>query len=174
MSSKLIKDQQIIKDTWHLLDGEATTPENLAQTLAHHQGQDIIVPLNCWLEARDQLGSRQGQTGVWLQSNEVPAPLAADLSRLPVVALNFPAFSDGRAYTSARELRQNMAYEGEIRAIGDVLRDQLFYMARCGFNAFALREDQDAEAALSAFYDFSDAYQASVDRPLPLFRRRGE
>jgi uncharacterized protein (DUF934 family) len=89
-----------------------------------------------------------------------------------LIALCFPVFSDGRAYSSARELRQNMGYAGEIRAIGDVLRDQLFYMHRCGFNAFALRDDQDLELALSAFADFREGYQASVDRPDPLFRRR--
>lgn len=171
MNNTLIKDGQICTDTWHLLAAD-TLGDTQADKLAQHEGDDIIVPLNCWLEIREQLLTRQGRTGVWLQSNETPAVLASDLPKLPLIALNFPVFSDGRAYSSARELRQNMSFEGELRAIGDVLRDQLFYMARCGFNAFALREDQDAEAALGAFDDFKDAYQASIDRPVPLFRRR--
>ncbi|MEX0738442.1 MAG: DUF934 domain-containing protein [Pseudohongiella sp.] len=171
MSKKIIKDGAICTDTWHLLAAD-TLGDTQADKLAEHESDDIIVPLTCWLEIREQLLARSGRTGVWLQSKETPADLAEDLSRLPLIALDFPAFSDGRAYSSARELRQNMGFEGEIRAIGDVLRDQLFYMARCGFNAFALREDQDIEAALGAFDDFRDAYQASVDRPVPLFRRR--
>jgi len=171
MSKALIKDGKLYTDTWHLLAADALG-DTQADKLAGYDGDDIIVPLTCWLEIREQLLARQGNTGVWLQSNETPAALAADLPQLPLIALNFPVFSDGRAYSSARELRQNMGFEGEVRAIGDVLRDQLFYMARCGFNAFALREGQDVDAALGAFNDFSDTYQVSVDRPVPLFRRR--
>ena len=89
-----------------------------------------------------------------------------------LIALNFPVFSDGRSYTNARELRQQLNYEGEIRAIGDVLRDQLFYMLRCGFNAFEIRHDQDPDLCLAAFNDFQTGYQASIDEPDPLFRRR--
>jgi uncharacterized protein (DUF934 family) len=89
-----------------------------------------------------------------------------------LVALNFPEFKDGRPYSSARELRQRWRYQGEIRAVGDVLRDQLFFMKRCGFDAFLLREDQNLDAALSAFHDFQDAYQPGIIQPLPLFRRR--
>jgi len=140
--------------------------------LADLDGKDVIVPLCCWLAEQDHISARQGQTGVWLDSHEVPAALREDLQQLPLIALRFPVFSDGRAYTSARELRQNMGYTGELRAIGDVLRDQLFFMQRCGFNAFALRDDQDVEVALGAFNDFHEGYQASVDRPIPLFRRR--
>ncbi len=171
MSSTLIKDGNICADNWFLLAAD-TLGDTQADKLAEHEGDDIIVPLNCWLEIRGQLLARTGKTGVWLQSNETPAALAADLAQLPLIALNFPVFSDGRPYSSARELRQNMGYEGELRAVGDVLRDQLFYMARCGFNAFALRDDQDPEVALTALNDFQDSYQASVDRPVPLFRRR--
>jgi uncharacterized protein (DUF934 family) len=171
MSTTLIRDGKICKDHWFLLAAD-TLGDTQADKIAEHEGDDIIVPLSCWLEIREQLRARSGKTGVWLQSNETPAALAADLSQLPLIALNFPVFSDGRAYSSARELRQNMGFEGELRAVGDVLRDQLFYMARCGFNAFALRDDQDPETALTALADFRDGYQVSVDRPVPLFRRR--
>jgi uncharacterized protein (DUF934 family) len=90
-----------------------------------------------------------------------------------LIAVNFPQFTDGRGYSIARLLRERYSWRGELRAIGDVLRDQLFYLARCGFDAFMLREGQDAQAALAAFNDFSEGYQASVERPQPLFRRRG-
>lgn len=170
-SSTVIRDGKVCADHWFLLAAD-TLGDTQADKLADHEGDDIIVPLGCWLEIREQLLARAGQTGVLLQSNETPAALAADLAQLPLIALNFPVFSDGRAYSSARELRQNMGFEGELRAVGDVLRDQLFYMARCGFNAFTLRDDQDPEAALGALNDFRDSYQASIDRPVPLFRRR--
>jgi uncharacterized protein (DUF934 family) len=81
-------------------------------------------------------------------------------------------FRDGRPFSSARELRQNLGYNGEIRAVGDVLRDQIFYMSRCGFDAFVPRADQDLQECLRAFDDFHDAYQSSVMQPIPLFRRR--
>lgn len=164
---KLIKNRQIIDDEWVLIK-EASQLEDLSA----YSGQDLIIPLTIWREDRDRFLQRTGRTAVWLNSHEVPQALGTDLDRLEVIALNFPIFSDGRSYTSARELRSNLGFKGEIRAIGDVLRDQLFYMSRCGFDAFLMREDQNLENALSAFHDFTEGYQASVDRPIPLFRRR--
>ncbi len=164
---KLIKNRQIINDDWVLIKDASQL-----QDLQPLSGQNLIVPLTYWSEHQNVLQSRLGKTAVWLNSHEVPQSLGKDLHNLDVIALNFPIFSDGRAYTSARELRANLGYKGEIRAIGDVLRDQLFYMSRCGFDAFVMRDDQNLEAALGAFGDFTDGYQASVDKPLPLFRRR--
>jgi uncharacterized protein (DUF934 family) len=86
--------------------------------------------------------------------------------------VRFASFTDGRGYSLARMLRERYGYRGELRAIGDVLRDQIYYLSRCGFDAFALRADQKPEQALAALDDFSEAYQTSVDRPHPLFRRR--
>ena len=94
------------------------------------------------------------------------------LTLFPLIALNFPVFSDGRSYTNARELRQKYAFKGEIRAIGDVLRDQLYYMAQCGFETFEIRHDQEAELCLNAFKDFKTGYQSTITVPTPLFRRR--
>lgn len=110
--------------------------------------------------------------GVWLDSHEDVEAIAGDLEHFAVIGVNFPKFTDGRGYSTARLLRDRYAYRGEIRAIGDVLQDQLFYMKRCGFDAFALREDKDIEAALSGLNVFSETYQAAVDQPQPLFRRR--
>lgn len=90
-----------------------------------------------------------------------------------MIAVNFPAFTDGRGFSSARLLRERYGYKGEIRAIGDVLRDQLFFMRRCGFDAYAIRADRSPEDALVSLDDFSEVYQTSVEQPLPLFRRRG-
>lgn len=167
MSNKLIKDGKAQPDSWHLLSTDVTV-----EALSDLGDRDIIVPLAFWLAESAAIKNRQGKSGVWLNSNELPAALAGDIQSIPLIALNFPEFKDGRSFSTARELRQRMGYTGELRAIGDVLRDQLFFMHRCGFNAFLLREDQDIDAALAAFNDFHDAYQPAIDQPLPLFRRR--
>lgn len=164
---KLIKDGAIATDRWTLLK-EATDPEVLKVVL----GKNLIVPLKFWKANREALQDYPGQVTVWLNSDENVEDIGEELHSLPLIALNFPVFSDGRSYTNARSLRERFKYEGEIRAIGDVLRDQLFYMSRCGFNAFELRHDQDEEACLQAFHDFKTGYQASITEPLPLFRRR--
>ena len=94
------------------------------------------------------------------------------MPRLALIAINFPKFTDGRGYSMASTLRTRLGYKGELRAIGDVLRDQLFYMQRLGFNAFDVRADKDIHAAGQSLGDFSETYQGAVDQPLPLFRRR--
>lgn len=167
--ANLIKNRAIVQDSWLLLK-EVKGLDDIADKPA----ESLIVPLAFWLEHRLALKQRPGKTAVWLESNELPVTLGEDLHSLDLIALNFPVFSDGRAFSSARELRINLMFKGELRAIGDVLRDQLFYMARCGFDAFALRDDQNIDIALGAFQDFQDAYQASVDKPEPLFRRRDQ
>ncbi|MDR1462066.1 MAG: DUF934 domain-containing protein, partial [Azoarcus sp.] len=110
--------------------------------------------------------------GVWLDSDESPEAIAADLAHFSVIAVNFPKFTDGRGYSTARLLRERYGYAGELRAIGDVLQDQLYFMRRCGFNAYAVRADKDIEAALAGLADFDESYQPAVDSPQPLFRRR--
>ena len=107
-----------------------------------------------------------------LEPADDPALLAGALAHLRVIAVNFPKYGDGRGYSIARLLRERHGYQGELRAVGDVQRDQLYYLSRCGFDAFLLREDAGAGDALAALEDFSEAYQASVERPQPLFRRR--
>ncbi|MEH6501839.1 MAG: DUF934 domain-containing protein [Pseudoalteromonas distincta] len=162
---QLIKGDALIKETWHLLPAE-TTLEGLSNS------DDLIVPLNLWLDHAHALKARDGGLGVWLNSDEEVEAIADDLEHFQVIALNFPVFSDGRSYSNARLLRDRYGYKGEVRAIGDVLRDQLFLMKRCGFDAFVIREDRNAEEALESLKDFSEVYQAATDQPLPLFRRR--
>ena len=91
--------------------------------------------------------------------------------RIALVAIRFPAFTDGRGYSTARLLRQRHGWTGELRAVGDVLRDQMFYLARCGFDTFDLKDGESVAEALAGFGDFSEAYQSAADRG-PLFRRR--
>ena len=163
---RIIKNCQLIDETWHLLPKD-TAFDSLPNC------DDIIVPLGLWVDHGPALKARDGGLGVWLDAGDEIEEIADQLDNFQVIALNFPAFTDGRHSSTAYLLRQRYGYKGEVRAIGDVLRDQLFAMQRCGFDAFALREDQDAESALLAFSEFSEVYQASSDQTLPLFRRRG-
>jgi uncharacterized protein (DUF934 family) len=130
------------------------------------------VPLAAWRRSRVQLLAREGRIGVWLRGDDEPGDIADDLAHLDLIAVEFTNFTDGRGYSTGRLLRQRYGWKGELRAIGDVQRDQIFYLMRCGFDAFALREGEDIEVALAAFEDFRERYQAAVDQPLPLFRRR--
>jgi uncharacterized protein (DUF934 family) len=163
---QIIKGCELVDDDWQVIPKpESDKPVELPEG-------KIIVPLAVWLAQRDTLLARTNETGVWLDSDEPPEALADDIARLPVIAINFPVFSDGRGYSYARALRQFHNFEGELRAIGDVLRDQLFFMKRCGFTSFQLREDRSKEDALTSFSDFSEVYQGAVEQPEPLFRRR--
>lgn len=160
----LVRDGRIATDSWRLLDSNAGrwlavgedgfVPDFPADA-------DLIAPL-ALLQARgDELLERKGRTGVLLEPHDDPATLAGTVQRLALVALNFPKFSDGRGYSSARLLRERYGFRGELRAVGDVLRDQLLFMQRCGFDSFELREDQEPAEALTAFSELGEQYQAS-------------
>jgi uncharacterized protein (DUF934 family) len=109
---------------------------------------------------------------VRLEPTDDPASIADRLDRVARVEVNFPKFGDGRGYSIARLLRERYGYKGELRAVGEVVRDHLYYMENVGFDAFLLREGEDPVEALTGFDDFSEAYQATATRPVPLFRRR--
>jgi uncharacterized protein (DUF934 family) len=163
----IIKDRSVVSDPWQLLksadDGGVPPVPPVG---------DVIVPLVLWRAERDSLRFRAARIGVWLDSDEDPALIAEELPLFGVVAVDFPKLANGRGYSTGRLLRERYGYRGELRAIGDVQRDQLYFLWQCGFNAFALRAGEDPQEALAAFGDFSETYQTSVERPLPLFRRR--
>jgi uncharacterized protein (DUF934 family) len=110
--------------------------------------------------------------GVLLNPDDDPLLLEPGVARLQVVAIAFPVFTDGRGYSLARLVRERLGFRGELRAVGDVQRDQIFYLLRCGFDAFALGAGKQLDEALGAFEDFTEAYQAGADQPIPLYRRR--
>jgi len=157
----LIKNDAVTEDAWRLIRSEDES---------YDAAEDVILPLAAWL-ANDAT-ARSGQTAPWLAPDADLGLLLPALAQLPLVAIDFPAFTDGRGYSLARLLRERYGYQGELRAIGDVQRDQLAYLAQVGFTAFAIREDRPAEAALDGLRDFSDQYQATVLQPEPLFKRR--
>lgn len=129
--------------------------------------EDATAPLSLeqWLREEDK------SRAVRLEPGEAPLPLFAHLDEIPLVAINFPDFMDGRGFSYARELRER-GFGGELRATGHFIRDQLTYLSRCGFNAFQMEDDSQLEDALASLADFSEFYQASANQPQPLFRRR--
>jgi len=163
----LIKDGAIIDNPWHTVQKETELAEALDAVEDH-----VIVPFSLWQEHKGELGESGKTVGVWLDSDDDPYELAYDVGDLPLIALNFPVFRDGRAFSSAAILRGRLSFKGELRAIGDVLRDQLFYMKRCGINSFELEDGINAEEALASFNDFSENYQSTIETPEPLFQRR--
>ena len=164
--SEIIKNGQVVNDDWTVL---RLNQEQQPDTVTVPAGK-VIVPLAVW-QAQHALLASRSDVGVWLASAERAEALSKDVANLPVIAIDFPKFSDGRGYSIAYNLRSRLGYTGELRAIGDVLRDQLFYMQRVGFNAFATRADRNIHDALKGLTDFSLSYQASIDQKSPLFRR---
>ena len=160
----IIKNNQVIEDLWTLLNADAQLDQAL-------QTQQVIVPLSLWQQHKSELQAVQ-QLGVWLEADQAIEDLIDDLAHFAVIALNFPVFTDGRHFSSARLLRERYAYTGEIRAIGDVFRDQLFFMQRCGFDAYVIRADLCPTDALKSLTELSVSYQAAYDQNLPLYRRR--
>jgi uncharacterized protein (DUF934 family) len=165
--SKLIKDGAIVENTWKLL----AKPEGDVAAFEVPTGQ-VIVPFSVWNAQKAQLQNRT-DIGVWLDSDETAELIGEEANRFPVIGLNFPLFMDGRAFSTARLLRERYGFKNELRAVGNFIRDQLCYLRRCGVNAFAFANpDIDPEVAMKSLQDLQEYYQASVDQPLPLFRRR--
>jgi uncharacterized protein (DUF934 family) len=125
-----------------------------------------VLDLEQWLECEER-----GTRAVMLEPGETLAPLRDHIDEIPLAMVNFPTFMDGRGFSYGRELRE-WGYRGELRAVGHFMRDQLTYLSRCGFDAFQMEDDSGLEDALESLRDFSEYYQASIDQPQPLFRRR--
>ena len=165
--SQIIKGREVVADDWAVLRLEEGED---AASAPIREGK-VIVPLAVWQAQRQALAGRP-QLGVWIAAGERPEELKGDLGNFAVVAVDFPKFSDGRGYSIAYNLRMRLGYQGELRAIGDVLRDQLFSMQRVGFDAYATRQDRSIHDALKGLTVFSEVYQSSVDSKLPLYRRQ--
>jgi uncharacterized protein (DUF934 family) len=133
---------------------------------------EVIVSFKRWSDERVALKSRRDPVGVRLNGEHDVRELAGDLDSLALVALDFPAFADGRCYSHARILRDQFGFKGQLRATGDVLRDQIFYMHRVGFDAFEVSQTQAIEDVIEGLADFSVVYQAASDVSTPLYRRR--
>ncbi len=165
MPDIISKDGSVKADSWVVVPRPA---EGEALELS---GAPSLIPMDLWLAGRDQFKGR-GDIGVWLESHDEPEALEGLVNELPLIAVNFPKFSDGRGYSIGRLLRERFGFTNELRAIGDVLLDQLQFMKRCGFDSYALREDKDSSKAAACLSFFSNSYQAATDTDVPLFRRR--
>lgn len=160
----LIKDGKIAQDPWIEAAPDAALPDVDA----------LLVPYAVWHEHREALMKRNGRLGVRLAADQPPQIIAGDLDRLDLVALEFPTFRDGRAYSYARLLRERYGYKKELRAVGNVLRDQFLFMHRCGFDAYAVADEKLAAEWSRALAEISVVYQPSTDRrrPISSLRRR--
>ncbi len=169
--TSIIKNRSVVRDDWTVV--RAAEDGTLPAIDALPAGR-VLVPFSLWKQAREAIVASRSKDalGVWLAPEDEPADLAADLDKISLIGVDFPVFRDGRGYSTARLLRERYGWRGELRAIGDVLRDQLNFMARCGFDAFAVRADKDIHDALRAFEEFTVKYQGAFDTPQPLFRRR--
>ena len=183
-NKNIILNKKIVADNWQLVGENEVLPALLETT------DNLIVPLAFWIKEHAALAQRAGKTGVWLNGADDPAQLQLPVARgvgaggaagnaaggavnsLPLIAVEFAQFVDGRGYSIGRLLRERHGFTGELRAIGDVLRDQLLALTRCGFNSFVLKEGKSLVDALQAFDEFSGAYQNTVDHPAPYYRRR--
>jgi uncharacterized protein (DUF934 family) len=163
---EIIHQGAVVADDWHVL---RLTPETEAAGVNVPEGP-VLVPLEVWLARHAELNLRS-DIGVWLAGSDDPERIAPWLTQLPLVAVDFAKFTDGRGYSLAYLLRSRYGYRGQLRAIGDVLPDQLFFMRRVGFDAFAVRADKNVHQALQTLRPFSDAYQGSWDEAAPAYRR---
>jgi uncharacterized protein (DUF934 family) len=168
--AEILKNGQVHDDAWQVLRPEAETDP---ASVSVPTGQ-WLVPFNVWQAQAVTLTARaetHKDVGVWLSPNDDLAEVAKSFSLWPLVAIDFPKFTDGRGYSIAWRVRHHHKYTGELRAIGNVLVDQLFFMLRVGFDTLALDPSVSAETALKHLTPFPDVYQGSTDNPAPLFRR---
>lgn len=166
----LTRDGIWTSDEWRVLRNQGNPGEDVLDSSdgsdASAETEEVLLPLPLYL-AQPQSAAH----GVWLAPTDNPIELRPHLQSVPLIAIDFPVFTDGRGYSIASTLRNRLHYSGDLRAIGDILIDQLFFLRRVGFSSFALRGDQNRAAAVKALHTFSEVYQAAADQPLPAFRR---
>jgi uncharacterized protein (DUF934 family) len=189
--SNLIKGNAIVADEWQVvqlpaaqeevrkqagkvvlfkLTGEdLPAPEQISATTIPATGK-ILVPLAVWLARKAEFNGRE--VGIWLATHEPLELLAREnLNQFPVIAVYVERFPDGRIFSLGNLLRTRYGFSNELRAFGDVLRDQLFFLKRSGFDSYLIRADRSAEDALASLRDFSEPYQGAVDNAQPVWRR---
>ncbi len=196
--SNLILNQTIVDDEWVLvtpptakeavirkqagkvvlfkLTGETSYTEEQIDATEIPQTGKVLLPLTVWIARQHALSVRleNSEIGIWLATHEVPETLIEnqpDLNVFPLIAVHVERFADGRIFSIGNLLRTRYGFKNTLRAFGDVLRDQLFFLKRCGFNSYLIRSDRSAEDALASLQDFSQPYQGAVDNNQPVWRR---
>ena len=197
MSSQLIFNNEIVEDEWETImlpkidtavkkqagkvvifkitGDNSPTPEQVDKTKFSDSGK-IILPMKVFLKHKQQLKERilKNEIGVWIDTHEEIESLVKeckDINTFPIIGIRVGKFADGRIFSIGSQLRTKYKYENILRAFGDVLRDQLFFLKRTGFDSFLIREDRDANEALKALHDFSMPYQGAIDNDLPAWKR---
>ena len=176
---QLIRQREIVADDWRYVSevggaestavaADAGSPPRIDLS----RERALIFPLQQWLAEREQWWLWDGRLGVRIGPTDDVAVLQHDFLRVSLVAIEFGGLAEGRGYSQAQLLRTRYRFSGELRAIGKIQRDQVFYMARCGFDSFEFPLGTDLEQALTAFGDFSAAYQGAPDVAVQLTRRR--
>ena len=175
-ASQVEERKQAGKVVLFKLTGEKTVTEaQIANTVIPDTGK-VLVPLNVFIARKAELQARinKNEIGVWLDTHEVLESLIenqADLNQLPIIAVHVERFADGRIFSLGTLLRTRYGFANELRAFGDVLRDQLFFLKRSGFDSYLIRADRSAEEALASLKDFTTPYQGAVDEPRPVYKR---
>jgi len=175
-ASQVEERKQAGKVVLFKLTGEKTvSAEQIANTEIPSAGK-IIVPLSVFIARKAELQDRlsNNQIGVWVDTHEILEDLVnsvSDLNSLPIIAVHVERFADGRIFSLGTLLRTRYGFKKELRAIGDVLRDQLYFLKRSGFTSYLIRADRSATEALASLNDFTNPYQGAVDEPRPVFKR---
>lgn len=162
MSNQIIRKRAIVIDDFVHVADDAELPPADTQPL---------VSLARYRTQGAELVERYARLGVRVPSDKLPEDIP-HIDRLALIAIEFPKFTDGRGYSVGRMLRDRHGFRGELRAVGWVLRDNLYYMERCGFDAFELKAGKPLESALEAFGEFAATYQADTADKRPIYRRR--
>ena len=155
---RIIRDAKVVEDRWSIV-----TSDDVAEFVLPQGDAKLILPLDLHIalqQAALPTGASQ-RLGLFLGPGDAAEDVLPFLAQLPIIAVHFPAFTDGRGYSIGRLIRMRHGFAGELRAVGDILRDQLYFLNQCGFNAFDLRPDQDIEEALAAFGDYAWATRRS-------------
>ncbi|MGJ3260955.1 MAG: DUF934 domain-containing protein [Rhodospirillales bacterium] len=158
----LLKDGHIVEDPWIRIEDDADIADETA----------VVVSLERWQNEADVLRKRNAPVAIALGNDQSPAEIEADLEAVDAVFLTFPAFTDGRAFSQARLLRQRLGYKGEIRATGNVLRDQYAFMQRCGFDAFEVADDADLAGWGRSAQAMTEHYQTAADGVRAVWAKR--
>lgn len=175
-ASQVEERKQAGKVVLFKLTGEKTvTEEQIATTEIPTSGK-VIVPLSVLIARKTELQERltSKQVGVWVDTHEVLEDLisnVSDLNSLPIIAVHVERFADGRIFSLGTLLRTRYGFKNELRAFGDILRDQLYFLKRSGFTSYIIRADRSAEQAIASLNDFTNPYQGAVDEPRPVFQR---
>ena len=197
MKSQLILNNRIVEDDWEtimlpkidvevkkqagkvvmfkLTGDNSPTPEQVDKTKFSNSG-NVILPMKVFLKHKTQLQKRlkNKEIGIWLDTHEEIESFIdeiEDINAFPILAIRVGKFADGRIFSIGSQLRTKFKYKNILRAFGDVLRDQLFFLKRTGFDSYLIREDRNANDALNALKDFTLPYQGAINDPMPAWKK---